>query len=134
MSDVVWQLAQVFWVGGVWVMHFGVLPVLSHIGLAALLVHDIGRQATAVLMAFAAACVAVQMVLLVLAQGVASLWRDVRGQLLIVAGLDCAAYFALQLWEPSAVRWQLFCYLGLGLTGLFLVLQPAPGRAREARR
>jgi hypothetical protein len=85
------------------------------------------------LVAFAAFCVGVQVMVLVQAQGLASLWRDMRGQLLLMAILACVAYFALHVGLPQELRWQLFCYLVLGLTGLLLVMQPVPGRARRAR-
>nr|WP_256675779.1 MFS transporter [Pseudomonas sp. R5(2019)] len=115
-------------------LHFGLLPALGKIGLAPLLVEDIGSLIASVLVGFAAFCAGIQALVLMQAYGVTSLWRDMRGQLLLLALLMCAGYMALRLGLPDLLRWQLFCYLVLGLTGLLLVLQPAPGRARQARR
>ncbi|UVJ44729.1 MFS transporter [Pseudomonas sp. LS1212] len=129
----IWQLTQVLWVGGLWVLHFGLLPALAYVGLAPLLVEDVGRQVSMLLVAFAAFCGGLQALVLVQAKGLSSLWRDMRGQLLLMAMVAIVAYFALYAGVPQALRWQLFCYLVLGLTGLLLVLQPVPGRARLAR-
>ncbi|WP_178082822.1 MFS transporter [Pseudomonas sp. BBP2017] len=132
-APAIWQLAQVFWVGGLWMLHFGLLPALGQIGLAPLLIEDIGSLMASLLVAFAAFCAGVQALVLIQAQGLASLWRDMRGQLLSMAMLACVAYFALRVGMPGELRWQLFCYLVLGLAGLLLVMQPVPGRARRAR-
>ncbi|MGH8438886.1 MAG: MFS transporter [Pseudomonas sp.] len=132
-APAIWQLTQVFWVGGLWMLHFGLLPALGQIGLAPLLIEDIGSLMASLLVAFAAFCAGVQALVLIQAQGLASLWRDMRGQLLSMAMLACVVYFALRVGLPEALRWQLFCYLVLGLTGLLLVMQPVPGRARRAR-
>lgn len=132
-SAVIWQLAQVLWVGGVWMLHFAVLPVLGQIGLAPLLVEDFGVQAASLLVAFAAVGCGLQVLVLIRAEGLASLWRDMRGQLLLMAVAACVMYFVLRVGVAGQLRWQLFCYLVLGLSGLLLVLQPVPGRARKAR-
>lgn len=132
-AAVIWQLTQVFWVGGLWMLHLGLLPVLGKIGLAPLLIDDIGSLMASLLVAFAAFGCGLQALVLTRSQGLAGLWRDMRGQLLLMALLACAVYFVLQMWPAEQLRWQLFCYLVLGLTGLLLVLQPVPGRARTAR-
>ena len=132
-SAVIWQLAQVLWVGGVWMLHFAVLPVLGQIGVAPLLIEDFGVLAASLLVAFAAAGCGVQVLVLIQAEGMASLWRDMRGQLLLMAVAACVMYFVLRVGVAGPLRWQLFCYLVLGLSGLLLVLQPVPGRARRAR-
>lgn len=132
-TAVIWQLAQVLWVGGLWILHLGLLPALSQVGLAPLLVEDISRVVASLLVAFAAVGSGLQVLILVQAEGFASLWRDMRGQLLLMAVLACAVYFVLSTVFAGQQRWQLFCYLVLGLTGLLLVLQPVPGRARKAR-
>jgi hypothetical protein len=129
---VIWQLTQVFWVGSLWMLHFGLMPVLGHVGLAPMLVDDISAQVGDLIIDFAAFCGVLQMLVLVRAENLAALWRDTRGQLLLIVLGACAGYFVLHL-LPQALRWQLFCYLVLGLTGLLLVLQPVPGRARQAR-
>jgi hypothetical protein len=87
-----WQLAQMLWVGGLWLLHIGVLPALGLIGLAPLLIDEIDGLLSALLVGFAAACVALQALVLVKAEGLESLWRDIRGQLLLMALYACAMY------------------------------------------
>ncbi|MBJ2219287.1 MFS transporter [Pseudomonas sp. MF7453] len=131
-----WQFSQMLWVGGLWLLHMGVLPVLGLIGLAPLLIDEIDRLLSAWLVGFAAACVLLQALVLVKAEGLESLWRDIRGQLLLMSLYACAMFCVVYIWLPQALRWQLFSYLVLGFSGLVLVMQPAPGwsgRAREAR-
>ncbi|WP_028681639.1 hypothetical protein [Pseudomonas chlororaphis] len=131
-----WQLTQMLWVGGVWLLHVGLLPVLGQIGLAPLLIEDIGNVLSALLVGFSAVCIVLQMLVLVRAEGLASLWRDMRGQLLLMALCACTMYFVVRFGLSDVERWQLFSYLVLGFSGLVLVLQPVPGwsgRAREAR-
>ncbi|MEJ5060665.1 MULTISPECIES: MFS transporter [unclassified Pseudomonas] len=130
-----WQLSQMLWVGGLWLLHIGLLPVLGRIGLAPLLIEEIAGMLDALMVVFAAACVVFQALVLVQAEGLTSLWRDIRGQLLLMALYACAMYFAVRIGWPEAVRWQAFSYLVLGFSGLVLVLQPVPGwsgRVREA--
>lgn len=130
-----WQLTQMLWVGGLWLLHIGLLPVLGKIGLAPLLIDEIAGMLDALMVGFAAACVIFQALVLVQAEGLASLWRDTRGQLLLMALFACAMYVAVRIGWPDAVRWQVFSYLVLGFSGLVLVLQPVPGwsgRVREA--
>ena len=80
-----WQLSQMLWVGGLWLLHIGVLPVLGLIGLAPLLIDEIDGLLSVLLVGFAAACVTLQALVLVKAEGLESLWRDIRGQLLLMA-------------------------------------------------
>ncbi|MCK9799021.1 MFS transporter [Pseudomonas sp. MAFF 302030] len=130
-----WQLTQMLWVGGLWLLHIGLLPVLRQIGLAPLLVEEITSLLSALLVGFAAACLFLQALVLLKSEGLASLWRDVRGQLLMMALYACAMYLVIRLAWPEAQQWQLFSYLVLGFSGLLLVLQPVPGwsgRVREA--
>jgi hypothetical protein len=130
-----WQLTQMLWVGGLWLLHIGLLPVLGQIGLAPLLIDEIAGMLNALMVGFATACVIFQALVLVKAEGLASLWRDIRGQLLMMALYACAMFFAVRFGWPDAVRWQVFSYLVLGFSGLVLVLQPVPrwsGRVREA--
>jgi hypothetical protein len=130
-----WQLTQMLWVGGLWLLHIGLLPVLGRIGLAPLLIEEIAGMLDALMVGFAAACVVFQVLVLVQAEGLARLWRDIRGQLLLMALYACAMYFAARIGWPEAVRWQVFSYLILGFSGLVLVLQSVPGwsgRVREA--
>jgi hypothetical protein len=130
-----WQLTQMLWVGGLWLLHVGLLPVLGRIGLAPLLIDEIAGMLNTLVVGFATACVILQALVLVKAEGLVSLWRDIRGQLLLMALYACAMYFVVRFGWPDAVRWQAFSYLVLGFTGLVLVLQPMPGwsgRVREA--
>ncbi|WP_434561001.1 MFS transporter [Pseudomonas sp. Z5-35] len=131
----IWQLTQMLWVGGVWLLHIGLLPVLGQIGLAPLLIDEIGGMLTALLVGFAAACILFQALVLVQVEGLGSLWRDIRGQLLLMSLYGCGMFLAVRLGWPDATQWQVFSYLVLGFSGLVLVLQPAPGwsgRVREA--
>ena len=47
-----WQLAQMLWVGGLWLLHIGLLPVLGLIGLAPLLIDEIVGTLNALLVGF----------------------------------------------------------------------------------
>lgn len=130
-----WQLTQVLWVGGLWLLHVGLLPVLDQIGLAPLLIHEISGMLSALLVGFSAACVVFQVLVLVQTKGLASLWRDMRGQLLLMALYASTMYFVVRIEWPEAEHWLLFSYLVLGFSGLLLVMQPVPGwggRVREA--
>lgn len=130
-----WQLTQMLWVGGLWLLHIGLLPVLGQIGLAPLLIDEIAGMLNALMVGFATACVIFQALVLVQAEGLGSLWRDIRGQLLLMALYACGMFFVARAGWPDAVRWQVFSYLVLGFSGLVLVLQPVPGwsgRVREA--
>ncbi|WP_213940892.1 MFS transporter [Pseudomonas sp. dw_612] len=130
-----WQLTQMLWVGGLWLLHIGLLPVLGRIGLAPLLIDEVEGMLNALMVGFATACVIFQALVLVQAEGLASLWRDIRGQLLLMALYACAMFFIVRFGWPQAVRWETFSYLVLAFSGLVLVLQPVPGwsgRVREA--
>ena len=130
-----WQLAQMLWVGGLWLLHLGLLPALGQIGLAPLLIEEISSLLSALLVGFSAACLVLQILVLIQSEGLRSLWWDIRGQLLLMAMYACAMYFVVRILLPEAQRWQLFSYLVLGLSGLVLVLQPVPGwggRVRQA--
>ncbi|MCK1791904.1 MFS transporter [Pseudomonas violetae] len=130
-----WQLTQMLWVGGLWLLHIGLVPVLGMIGLAPLLIDEVAGMLNALMVAFGAACVIFQALVLIQAEGLASLWRDIRGQLLLVGLCACGMFVVVRFGWPDAVRWQVFSYLVLGFSGLVLVLQPVPGwsgRVREA--
>ncbi|MDI2593714.1 MFS transporter [Pseudomonas sp. 681] len=130
-----WQLTQMLWVGGLWLLHIGLLPALGKIGLAPLLIDEIEDMLDALMVGLSTVCVIVQALVLVQAEGLVSLWQDIRGQLLLTAMGASAMYFAVRFGWPESARWQLFSYLVLGLSGLVLVLQPVPGwsgRVREA--
>ncbi|WP_260408814.1 MFS transporter [Pseudomonas lijiangensis] len=130
---IVWQLVQTLWVGGLVLLHLATLAVLDQTGLAPLFIDQFANRASALLVAFAAACVVLQLALLVRFERLASVWRDFRGQLLSIALLSSAAYYVLRHWFAGALHWQLLSYLVLALSGLLLVLQPVPGRSSRAR-
>ncbi|KAE9646860.1 MFS transporter [Pseudomonas sp. PB103] len=130
-----WQLTQMLWVGGLWLVHLGLQPVLVQIELAPLLIDEISSMFEVLVVGFAAACVIFQALVLIQAEGLASLWRDFRGQVLLMALYACAMFVAVRVGWPDAQRWQVFSYLVLGFSGLVLVMQPVPGwsgRVREA--
>jgi hypothetical protein len=126
-----WQLAQTFWVGGLWLLHFVMLPALEKMGLAPLLIEEVDAALSPLLIGFAAFCVLVQGMVLAQAHGLSSLWRELRGQLLLIVLAMALAFFAVRYWQPDAARWLLFNYLVLALCGLVLVLQPLPGQRSE---
>lgn len=133
-----WRLAQTFWVGGLWLLHFVMLPALERIGLAPMLVEEIANTLGPLLVLLAAGGVLLQVLILVQAERVSALWQQVRGMLLSGSFALAAAYGALHRWMPETLRLQLFCFLVLALLGALLVLQPVPdgeaARARQARR
>ena len=61
-----WQLAQMLWVGGLWLLHLGLLPALGQIGLAPLLIEEISSLLSALLVGFSAACLVLQILVLIL--------------------------------------------------------------------
>ncbi|HCF5443233.1 TPA: DUF4149 domain-containing protein [Pseudomonas aeruginosa] len=126
-----WLLAQTYWVGGLWLLQFVVLPALAKTGLAPLLVETVAAALTPLLIGFAGFCAVLQALVLVSSHGPRSLWRDLRGQLLLAVALLCLVYFLVRGLAPEAVRWLLFNYLAVAMCGLLLVLQPVPGRDEE---
>ncbi|HEX4549949.1 MFS transporter [Pseudomonas sp.] len=130
-----WQLAQMLWVGGFWLIHLGLQAVLGKIGLAPLLIDEVASAFEVPVVGFAVTCVIFQALVLIQAEGLVSLWRDFRGQVLLMASGACATFIAVRVGWPEAQRWQEFGFLLLGFSGLVLVLQPVPGwsgRVREA--
>lgn len=125
---ITWQLAQTFWVGGLWLLQFMVLPALGRIGLAPLLVEEIAGSLKPLLVGFAAFCSALQALVLVQVTGLRGLWRDVRGQLLLAVGLLAGSQLLMRVGWFESLYWASFSYLVMALCGLMLVLQPAPGR------
>ncbi|KAF1056935.1 MAG: hypothetical protein GAK44_00014 [Pseudomonas delhiensis] len=123
-----WLLAQTFWVGGLWLLRFIVLPALDRAGLAPLLVQTLADSLQPLLVLFAGACVFLQVLLLVAVRGLGSLLRENRGQLLLLALAAAILYQGVTLVAPDALRWLLFSYLVLAVSGVLLVLQPPPGR------
>lgn len=125
-----WQLAQTFWVGGLWLLQFVMLPALGKIGIAPLLIEEIGQGLRPLLVGFTAFCVVLQALVLVQLAGVRSLWTDLRGQLLLTVMLLAASFFVVRAGVIQSPYWLVFSYLVIGLCGLLLVIQAAPGRER----
>lgn len=123
------MLAQTLWVGGLWLLHFLLLPAVAKLGLAPLLVDEIGNSLRLLLVGLAAVCAALQLLVLVRAAGLRCLWRDMRGQLLLLVEVMAAGYLVTRLYWPDAGQWLLFGYLVMACSGLLLVLQSVPGSA-----
>lgn len=60
-SAITWQLAQVFWVGGIWVMHFVLLKALEKVGLASLLIQEVALYMRPLLVGIALVCIILQL-------------------------------------------------------------------------
>lgn len=121
---IAWQLSQTFWVGGVWMLHFVLLPALEKFGLAPLLINEIASFMRPLIMGFAAVCAALQLLVVwaTLGRGVL---RDLRAQLLALVVLVVAGFFAVAPMANSPYL-QLFGYLIVAFAGLILILQPRP--------
>lgn len=126
-GQISWQLVQTFWVGGLWGLHFVVLPGIGKVGIAPLLVEEIRDLLVPLLLGFAACAVFLQMLVLVRACGLRSAFVDVRGQALVAVQLLIASHFIARAWLPDQAYWQVFSYLAVAMCGIVLVLQPAPG-------
>lgn len=122
-----WRLALVFWVGGLWLLHFVVLPSLERFGLASLLAEDIAGGLRPLLMAFAGACALLQAGLLVMSETRRALWRDSRGQLLLICLAAVLVYFGVWLWVPDAEYATRFCYLVAAFAGVLMAMRETPG-------
>ncbi|AQZ32487.1 DUF4149 domain-containing protein [Pseudomonas sp. LPH1] len=126
-AAVSWQLAQTLWVGGLWLLQFVILPAIGQTGLAPLLVQDIATRLVPLLVGLAAVCVALQAFALLRSEGLSSLLRDMRGQLLLTVAIMALSYFAVLRYWPEVEYWLRFSYLVMAFCGLLLVLQPVPG-------
>ena len=60
-----WLLAQTLWVGGLWLLHFLLLPAIAKVGLASLLVEEIGNTLRPLLVGLAAVCAGLQVLVLI---------------------------------------------------------------------
>ena len=123
---ITWQLAQVFWVGGIWIMHFVLLKALEKIGFASILVQEVALYTRPLLVGIALACVLLQLMVLNQAMPARQLLIDLRGQLLLVSAALAVSYFVTQNLWPAAQYWLAYSYLALGMCGLLLVIQPVP--------
>ncbi|MDT4872218.1 hypothetical protein FQZ97_1073940 [compost metagenome] len=132
-GTIAWQMAQTFWVGGLWLLHFVVLPALDRIGLASMLVGEVEASLRPLLVAFAGFCALLQAVLLIQYAGLAQLWRDTRAQLLTAVLALVVVFLSVRFRMPEALYWLNFSYLLLAFCGLLLVIQPLPARGMESR-
>ncbi|WP_315974701.1 DUF4149 domain-containing protein [Pseudomonas sp. 5P_3.1_Bac2] len=114
--------------GGLLLLHFLLLPAISHSGLASLLVEDLGNSLRPLVVGLAAVCAALQVCVLLRAEGLRGLWRDTRGQLLLVVLLMAGGFLLLHRWLPDAMQLRLFSYLIMAFAGMLLLLQPVPKR------
>lgn len=124
---VAWQLAVTLWVGGIWMLHFVLLPALESFGLAPMLADEIGSFMRPLMVAFAAVCAALQLLIVWTVAGRGWL-KDFRGQLLLLVLAAAATFFAVGA-LADGLYIQLFCYLVMAFAGLVLVLQPRPDEA-----
>ena len=124
---ITWQLAQTFWVGGLWLLQFLVFPALGRVGLAPLLVDEIAGSLKSLLVGFAAFSSALQALVLVQVMGLRGLWRDVRGQFLLTVMMLVGSQLLMRAGWFDSLYWASFSFLVMALCGLMLVLQPAPG-------
>ncbi|MCF6751106.1 DUF4149 domain-containing protein [Pseudomonas sp. JL972] len=127
-GTITWQLAQTFWVGGLWLLHFVVLPALAKVGLAPLLVDELAAALRPLLVGFAGFCVVLQAVVLLPLTGLARFAAELRGQLLLATLLLAISFFIERSGVFASNYWSLFSYLAMAFCGLLLVLQPPPGR------
>ena len=125
-GSISWLLAQTFWVGGMAVLQFLLLPAVGKVGLAPLLMEEIMARLNPLMVGLAAVCAGLQVVVLVRVQQWAALWRDMRGQLLLTVLLMAASYLLVTQWAGDAQRWLRFSYLVMLFCGLLLILQPLP--------
>lgn len=106
------------------------LPALGKIGIAPLLIDEIGQSLRPLLVGFTAFCVLLQALVLIQLAGLRSLWTDLRGQLLLTVMLLAASFFAVRAGVVQSPYWLVFSYLVIGMCGLLLVVQATPGRER----
>lgn len=121
---IAWQLSQTLWVGGVWVLHFVLMPALQQYGLAPRLQQDLAMYLYPLMSGFAGVCIVLQLLLAgwILRR---RFWADLRGQLLLLAALGCASFFLLRP-LTELYYWSVFAYLVMAFAGLVLLLQRRP--------
>jgi hypothetical protein len=114
-----------------WLLQFVILPAIGQTGLAPLLVQEIAERLVPLLVGLTAVCVALQAFALLRSDGLSSLLRDMRGQLLLTVAVMALSYFVTLHQWPEAQYWLRFSYLVMAFCGLLLVLQPVPGKERS---
>ncbi|WP_333908337.1 DUF4149 domain-containing protein [Pseudomonas aestuarii] len=124
-------MAQTFWVGGLWLLHFLVLPAIAKLGLAQLLVEEIASAVRPLVVGLAGFCAVLQAVVLIRAEHLASLWRDMRGQLLLTVLVMATSYFGVRHFYSAGGLWLMFSYMVMAFCGLLLVLQAVPGSSKR---
>ena len=127
-GTIAWLLAQTFWVGGLWLLHFVVLPASAKVGLAPLLVDELAEALRPLLVGFAGFCVVLQAFVLLPLTGLARFAAELRGQLLLATLLLAISFFIERSGMFASSYWSQFSYLAMAFCGLLLVLQPPPGR------
>ena len=123
-----WLLAQTLWVGGLWLLHFLVLPAIAKTGMASLLVEELSYTLRPLVVGLGGVCALIQALVLLRLEGLGSLIRDIRGQLVLAVILMASSYFVVLRWVDGAQYWLMFSYLVMAFAGLMLVLQPVPGQ------
>lgn len=99
-----------------------------------MLVEELSRSLSPLLVGFAAFCGVLQLGLLAWLEGARSVLRDSRGQLLLVILLAATIFLVVSFWKAEFARLLAFSYMVLTLGGALLVVQPVPGSdSRRAR-
>ena len=126
VPEILWRLLQTFWVGGIWLLHFLVLPGLSQSGLAQLLVDEVAAALVPQMVAVSLCSALMQLLILARWRGFAALFRERAGQLLLAVVCVALALLAVLQLGLQALYWQTFAYLLLAFFGFLLVIQPLP--------
>ncbi len=129
-----WQLAQVFWVGGIWMMHFVLLKTLEELGFASVLVQEVAQYTRPLLVGLALVCVLLQLLVLKQILPVKQLLKDIRGQLLLAVIVLAGSFFITQALWSGAQYWLAYSYIAIGMCGLLLVIQPIPSQYPAMRQ
>lgn len=125
---ITWQLAQVIWVGGIWIMHFVLLKALEKLGFASILVQEVAQYTRPLLVGVALVCVLLQLLVLKQVLPVKQLLKDIRGQLLFAVVVLAGSFFITQALWSAAQYWLVYSYIAIGMCGLLLVIQPIPNQ------
>lgn len=115
-------------------MHFVLFQALEKLGFASVLVQEVVYYMRPLLVGLALICVLLQLLVLKQTMPARQLYKDMRGQLLLVSiGLSCSFFITQKFW-PAAQYWLLYSYLALAMCGLLLVIQPVPQQQPVIRR